>query len=492
MYNNIEGRIPDFLTNLTKLTTVFLSHNQLSGQFGESQFSNSLEILALNNNNLYGSIPKSLSNLVNLIYLGISSNDFTSFPSTICNVTFLEILDISYNNLSGTIPPCLGNFSKFLSVMDLRMNNFHGNLPENFAEGNRLRSLACNGNQLEGLLPKSLVNCINLEVLDLGNNKINDCFPHWLEALPKLQVLVLRSNNFYGPINNHKTSGMFFSKLRILDISHNEFIGPLPTKLFEELKAIKITNESEDDLKYMGEIYYQGLPGAYRMQPYLLLEYQGSVIIAMKGYELDLEKILTILTIIDMSRNNFYGKIPEVLGTLNSLIVLNLSHNRLTGHIPSSLANLSALESLDLSSNMLTGEIPIQFTSLTFLAVLNLSHNMLIGPIPQGKQFDTFQNVSYDGNLGLCGFPLSMKCGTNETPLPSLFQEDNDSMFASGFGWKAVLMGYGCGLMFGLSMGYIALETGKPEWLVRFVNEVKRKLKTRRRNKQRPIGERRK
>ena len=113
--------------------------------------------------------------------------------------------------------------------MNLRMNNFYGIIPENFAKGNRLRTLAFNGNLLEGLLPKSLVNCINLEVLDLGNYKINDSFPYWLVALPKLQVLVLRSNKFHGPIENYETSGMFFSKLRILGLSHNEFIGPLPS-----------------------------------------------------------------------------------------------------------------------------------------------------------------------------------------------------------------------------------------------------------------------
>ena len=157
--------------------------------------------------------------------------------------------------------------------------------------------------------------------------------------------------------------------------------------------------------------------------------------------------------------------------------MLNFSHNRLTDHIPSSLANLLVLESLDLSSNMLTREIPMQLTSLTFFAVLNLSQNLLTGPIPQGKQFDTFQNVSYDGNLGLCEFLLSMKCSTDETPspppLPSIFEEDNDSMFASGFGWKSVLMGYGCGLVIGMAMGYIVFKTGKPHWLVRFVEPLK-------------------
>ena len=89
----------------------------------------------------------------------------------------------------------------------------------------------------------------------------------------------------------------------------------------------------------------------------------------------------------------------------------------------------------------------MQLTSLTFLVMLNLSQNQLTGSIPQEKQFGTSENNSYDGNLGLCGFPLSIKYSTDELmlplPLPSVFQEDHDSSFASGF-WKAVLIGYGC------------------------------------------------
>ena len=157
----------------------------------------------------------------------------------------------------------------------------------------------------------------------------------------------------------------------------------------------------------------------------------------MKGLETKLGRILTIFTTIDLSSNKFQGEIPEVLERLTILRLLNLSHNSLTGHIPSSLAKLSALESLDLSSNSLIGEIPLQLADLTFLAMLNLSQNQLIGPIPQGKQFATFENNSYDGNLGLCGFPLSIKCSTNKLMPPllaSIFQEDNNSSFARGFG----------------------------------------------------------
>ena len=103
--------------------------------------------------------------------------------------------------------------------------------------------------------------------------------------------------------------------------------------------------------------------------------------------------------------------------------------------------------------------------------ICDLSQNQLIGPVPQGSQFNTFRNDSFIGNIGLCGFPLSKKCKTDEPPPPpSIVKEDNDSIFTSGFGWKAVLMGYGFGFMFGSTMGYLMLKIGKPELLIRLID----------------------
>ncbi|KAK4578029.1 hypothetical protein RGQ29_028241 [Quercus rubra] len=472
--NNFEGKIPNFLTNFRKLIEVdFLSlsiKSKLNYSFLALQhvklvsrniiefpnfltLSKKLDYLDLSNNRIYGRIPEWMFEIgENLSYLNLSHNFLSSIDRIPWkNLIYLdlrdnllqgkfpippfstEILFISNNSLTGNIPSMICNISSLRlfdishNMMDLRMNNFHGAIPDTFAKDNQLITLVFNGNLLEGLLPKSLVNCKKMEVLDLGNNKINDRFPYWLEALPELKVLVLKSNRFYDPIGNHKTSGNIFSKLRILDLSHNEFTGFLPRNYFQNLNAMTTKDEGKKQ-QYMGETDY----------------YQDSMVVIVKGLDSKLQRILTIFTTIDLSSNKFEGEIPK-----------------LTGHIPLSLANLSALESLDLSSNRLVGEIPIQMTSLTFLAKLNLSRNQLTGPIPQGKQFGTFENDPYYGNLGLYGFPLSIECSNDELTLPtlpSIFQEDNVSLFSSGFGWKAVLTGYGCGLLFGLAMGYAVFK----------------------------------
>ena len=150
------------------------------------------------------------------------------------------------------IPKCLVHFN-FFSVLDLSMNSLYGTIPATFSIGNHLRNINLNGNQLEGPLPQSLANCRDLEVLDLGNNKINDTFPYCLESLLRLQVLVIRSNKFQGQIGNPKTK-FPFQNLRIIDISKNEFNGPLPCKYFKYFKAM--ANEGGVVLKYMGDWYY--------------------------------------------------------------------------------------------------------------------------------------------------------------------------------------------------------------------------------------------
>ncbi|KAL5548530.1 hypothetical protein UlMin_003761 [Ulmus minor] len=425
---------PNSVRALEYLTTLILSHNFL--RYVKNIPWSNLGVLDISYNQLQGFVP--IPPPSTRVFL-ISNNQLTgNIPSQICNASSLGVLNLSNNRLNGSLPPCLGNFSENLLALDLRNNRLQGMIPT-FSKVEYLRSLNFNGNQLEGPLPQSLLTCKMLEVLDVGNNKINGSFPNWLESLPELQVLILRSNKFYGPIGDPMTR-FPFQKLRIMDLSNNNFTGHLPRKYFESLSAMMESHAVE--FGYIEEDYHT-----------------DSVMVHMKGLYTELVKIPVFFVTIDLSRNHFSGEIPNLIGRLKSLHGLNFSHNKLSGSIPPSLGTLSNLEWLDLSSNELVGVIPMQLADLTFLQFLKLAHNKLVGPIPRGKQFNTFENDSYIGNLGLCGVPLSKTCNNEqEQPAsPTNVQQAEDD----GFDWKFVWMGYISGLVIGISTGYIVLSSGK-------------------------------
>ncbi|XP_030477669.2 receptor-like protein 7 [Cannabis sativa] len=456
-HNKIQGRIPEWLWNDLNISHNFLTHvEQVPCKY--------LQSLDLRSNMIHGHLP-----IVppSLIFFFISKNNlYGEISSTYCNLSGLQILDISNNNIQGKIPSCLANLSS-LSVLDLHKNNFSGEIPQDmFKNLTSLRSLHLSGNHLEGSIPRSLRNCQSLEVLDVGNNKITGIFPYWLEELPKLQVLVLKSNRFHGSIGAPKVKYPF-RKMQIMDLSDNEFTGRLPVKYFESFKAMMGEYVTSRNLTHIGEMYYQ-----------------DSVIVVMKGFERELEKIISIFATIDFSRNNFEGEIPESIGKLKSLKGLNFSQNRLQGSIPMSLINLSNLEGLDLSSNDLTGEIPSKMTDLTQLSYLNLSYNKLEGQIPRGNQFETFNNDSYKGNIELCGFPLSKSCNTGIKREDDHGEEHTDHIILN---WKIVMVGYGCGLIIGISLGYAVLYSERFDyWLhKKIIGRQQQKIEQRRKRNSR-------
>jgi len=227
-----------------------------------------------------------------------------------------------------------------------------------------------------------------------------------------------------------------------MDISNNDFTGTLPANYFENFVAM--IDAHTEELEYMGEQFSAGTS-------------YYSVTVVIKGFDIELVKIQKLFITIDFSSNSFTGEIPIVIGKLNSLKGLNFSHNKLSGLIPPSLGNLSNLEWLDLSSNEPFGNIPLQLAAdLYQLERLNLSDNKLEGPIPRGRQFNTFSNDSYHGNVGLCGFPLSKSC-SNDGAQQDQGGDDEGDHNNGMIDWKVVMMGYGSGTVIGISVGYMVL-----------------------------------
>ncbi|XP_078161155.1 receptor-like protein 6 [Carex rostrata] len=444
--NNLQGQLPISIFKSLNLVNLNLESNHFNGTFNLDiiKHNKKLDVLYLSNNNLsiiegknhndsfYASFPQMktillascnlkkfpsfLSFQTKIDNLDLSNNSLAGdIPLSICNVP-IRVLVLSYNNLTGTIPPCLLEAAESREVLNLRSNKLSGTLPRNISEVCKFRTINLSRNRINGSLPKLLMNCHTLEVMDVGNNQIVDRFPFWFGNLGYLRVLVLESNKFYGTMSNMeakaKTNNSYFAKLQVLDLSSNRFKGIIPKIVFENMKAL-VPYDDFSEFDPSDEYGY----------------YEDSITVTSKGQEMEMQNSLDIFCSFDLANNKFWGEIPEEIGQLKSLLVLNLSHNALTGIIPTEFGNLVQLESLDLSSNLLSGHIPQELSSLTALSSLNLSYNNLVGDIPKAHQFSTFSNVSYLGNPGLCGSPLSVLCAASSNHgfdkcLPSKLSND--------------------------------------------------------------------
>lgn len=144
--------VPTFLGQLTLLTELVLSHNQLVSSL-PTELGNlhKLSTLALESNLLTGSIVTEVGNLHNLKHMYLGDNSLTSnLPSEVGKLDQLIVFDASRNQISGSIPrtyvfwPTGGSLEEFwlfendmtgvipkflpgsLRDLDLSLNRFHG------------------------------------------------------------------------------------------------------------------------------------------------------------------------------------------------------------------------------------------------------------------------------------------------------------------------------------------------------------------------------
>ncbi|KAI9192186.1 hypothetical protein LWI28_019359 [Acer negundo] len=174
--------------------------------------------------------------------------------------------------------------------------------------------------------PKFLYHQHDLFRVDLSHNNLTGEFPNWLlDNNTNLDKLVLVNNSLTGPLHLPTHS---HQNLTILDISNNFFHGNIPIQV-----------------------------GAY----------------------------LPMLWTLNISKNDFDGRIPSSFGDMNSLWSLDLSYNNLSGEIPEHLAKSCInLRYLVLSNNRLEGQIfSAANFNLTNLWRLQLDGNQFIGKIPE-------------------------------------------------------------------------------------------------------------
>ncbi|KAL8467133.1 hypothetical protein ACS0TY_036010 [Phlomoides rotata] len=391
----VGSKIPSWLDKQKYIRHLDLHGIGITGKIPEQLH---CEYLYLNSNKFSGSVPR-ITDIMR--ELDLSNNSFSGGIShLLCDTTYetfgLLFLNLGKNQLSGELPDCWLKFSS-LGYLNIGNNDISGSIPNSIRFLTDLWSLNLGGNKISGQVPLAMRKCTELVKIDLADNDLDGSIPTWMgKSLFQLQFLILRSNKLGNEIPLEICN---LNSIQILDLADNQFSGRIPRCVYN-FTGMATKRSNIVNIYILNAMYYNNVINLYFLE---------SATVATKGTRMQYDTILSLVTNIDLSRNNFSGGIPKELTSLVELRSLNLSANNFRGAIPDSIGNMKQLESLDFSRNSLSGQIPNGFKLLSSLAYLNLSCNNLTGKIPESTQLLTFNASSFTGN-NLCGPPLTSHC----------------------------------------------------------------------------------
>ncbi|KAF0901972.1 hypothetical protein E2562_011802 [Oryza meyeriana var. granulata] len=372
--NRLSGVIPPALSNCTKLRWLLLQNNSLSGVLPPEMFGNmpDLVYLYLSHNHLSSNDGNSnlepfFSSLVNctgLLELGVASNGIGGeIPAIIGNLTAnLSLLFLSDNEITGAIPPAIGNLN--LTQLCLFDNMLEGPIPPEILRPPRLALLDLSNNRIIGEIPRSVGESRHLDTINLSKNRLQGTIPESLSNLTQLEQLVLHHNMLSGAI----PPGLRCSLK--LDLSYNKLTGQIPSE-------IPVLSSFHMYLNLSNNLLDGPLP--------------------LQIGKMEMTKAL------DLSMNNLSDAIPTPIIGCVALEYVNLSRNSLQGRLPTSIGKLPNLHILDVSFNGLTGVLPPSLQESPSLRYANFSYNKLSGEVSGEGAFANLADDSFIGNPGLCG-----------------------------------------------------------------------------------------
>ncbi|KAK7825886.1 receptor-like protein 6 [Quercus suber] len=393
---------PTFLHSQHELMILSLSDNKIQGQIPNWIFNigkHTLLLLDLSANFLttFESFNHTPPILLwdSLIHLGLSSNKLQgSLPIPPPSITQYHV---SNNKLTGEISPLFCNLSSIVRL-DLSHNNLGGRLPKCLSKLSDLVILNLQNNNFRGILPEIYMEESRLRVVDVSYNQLEGQVPRSLSSCTMLEILLLGNNRFYDIFPSWLGK---LPRLRVLSLQSNGFhstIGKPESSLnFAKLQIIDVSFNN-----FTGKLPYEHFQSWTSMKVANLTfdrynAYMVAVTSTPSPYFSFNNDFSYTLEMTNKGIKTLYQKIQD------HLVAIDLSSNKFDGEISEVIGNLKGLHLLNISNNILTGPIPSSLENLTELESLDFSQNKLSGEIPPQLLQLTFLAIFNVSNNHLTG-----------------------------------------------------------------------------------------
>lgn len=200
--NNLQGTLPWSVLFLSKLQSLNLRKNTLTGFSGKKPQDSipGIKYLDISNNSFQGNIPSDFQKLKNLETCLLDHNSFGGLlPGALGALPNIKSFVASYNALEGAVPAAYAAWQK-LERFELFNNSIGGNLPGFLFSLPALKTLNLGSNLVEGSLPADFPAQSKLETLNISYNSISGNIPETIGKLQLLKQIYIDGNAFTGPI----------------------------------------------------------------------------------------------------------------------------------------------------------------------------------------------------------------------------------------------------------------------------------------------------
>uniref|UniRef100_A0A7S3L6J3 L domain-like protein n=1 Tax=Amphora coffeiformis TaxID=265554 RepID=A0A7S3L6J3_9STRA len=359
-------------------------------------------------------------------HLFIPRNGLTgSLPPEFFELRELSFLSLPHNELEQEFDDSMDlllNSIVNVEYMDLMDNKFHGMVPAALGNLVSLKVLALSSNNFHGSLPSSLSNLEKLKTLALDDNDLTGQLEVVTDHMTNLEYFYADRNQFVQLVDGNFAARL--NRLRELDLSYNELYSSssqsLPSHFFSH-PSLQVLNLAYNDLRGI-------LPNELETNPVLnFLSLRGNELHgAITSFSLPR---LQSLTHLDIQENRFEDVLPVTMRNLEDLTYLAFGINNFVFQdgLPSWLWSLTRLRELSVPHLGLSGTIPAGLDALVNLVALDLSGNAFTGSVPA-----TLWNLPYIANLFLHdnsldgeALPSSTIMGVESLQIITLFGNEN-------------------------------------------------------------------